>query len=413
MTLAECIRVSLRALAANKLRALLTMLGIIIGVAAVIALMAMGRGAQAAITQQIQSLGANLLFVRPGASTQSGVRQSQGSQQTLTLDDAAALAHQVPTIAAVAPEVNGSVQLVANGQNVSTRITGTSASYPEVRNFHATRGQFFTQEQENSRASVIVIGNTVATNLFPGQNPVGQWVRVSLGGQPGVMFRVVGVMESKGGTGFGNQDDQVFVPATAYTARLAANRTARGGYTVSTINVQVRDPASMRDTVQQIGAVLRQRHRVLQDDFTVQSQEDFLQTISQVTGTMTLFLGAIAGISLVVGGIGIMNTMLVSVTERTREIGIRKAVGARRADIVVQFLTEAVVLTAIGGFLGMSLGWLISTLMRLAFPSLPTSVPLWAAALGVGVSVGVGLFFGTWPAVKAAKLDPVVALQYE
>src|SRR5581483_3676007 len=202
MSLRECIRVSLRALGANKLRALLTMLGIIIGVAAVIALMAMGRGAQAAITQQIQSLGTNVLFVRPGASTQSGVRQSSGSQQTLTLEDGTALAEQVPAVKAVAPELNGNVQLVANGQNWSTRVIGTSASYPEVRNAKTARGQFFTREQEDNRASVIVLGQTVVTNLFPGQDPIGQSVRVSMGGRPGVMFRVIGVMESKGGSGF-------------------------------------------------------------------------------------------------------------------------------------------------------------------------------------------------------------------
>ncbi|HEY7064074.1 MAG TPA: ABC transporter permease [Chloroflexota bacterium] len=416
MNVAECIRVAVRALAANKLRALLTMLGIIIGVAAVISLMAVGRGAQAAITQQIQSLGTNLLFVRPGASTQSGVRQSQGSMQSLTLADAAALAQQVPAIAAVAPEVNGSVQLVANGQNWSTRVIGTSASYPDVRNFHAARGQFFTREQEDDRASVIVLGNTVATNLFPGLDPVGQAVRVNLSGRPGVMFRVVGVMESKGGTGFGNQDDQVFVPVTSYATRLSASRTVHGDFSVGTLNVQVNAKAAMRDAVQQIGTVLRQRHRVMQDDFTVQSQEDFLQTASQVAGTMTMFLGAIAGISLVVGGIGIMNIMLVSVTERTREIGIRKAVGAKRRDILLQFLVEATVVSLLGGFLGISTGVGLSRFVgRLPLPGMFAGALVTADAviLAFTVSAAIGMFFGIYPAMRAARLSPIEALRYE
>ncbi|HZS00734.1 MAG TPA: ABC transporter permease [Chloroflexota bacterium] len=416
MSLRECIRVSLRALGANKLRALLTMLGIIIGVAAVIALMAMGRGAQAAITQQIQSLGTNVLFVRPGASTQSGVRQSSGSQQTLTLEDGTALAEQVPAVKAVAPELNGNVQLVANGQNWSTRVIGTSASYPEVRNAKTARGQFFTREQEDNRASVIVLGQTVVTNLFPGQDPIGQSVRVSMGGRPGVMFRVIGVMESKGGSGFGNQDDQAFVPVTSFATRLSATRTAHGQLSVGTLNVQVDDQASVRDTMQQVSALLRQRHKVTQDDFTVQSQEDFLQTISQVSGTMTIFLGAIAGISLIVGGIGIMNIMLVSVTERTREIGIRKAIGARRRDILLQFMVEAMVVSVLGGVIGISVGVGVSRVVgRLPLPGMFGSALVTpdAVVLAFTVSAAIGMFFGIYPAMRASRLRPIEALRYE
>src|SRR3954454_20586681 len=356
MNFTTTLRTAIRALSANKLRALLTMLGIIIGVAAVISLMSVGRGAQAAVTDQIQGLGTNLLFVRPGSTQQGGIRAGQGSAQSLSLDDAQAIAADVESVAGVAPEVGGGAQLVAAGQNWSTRITGTTEDYPDVRNFHVADGDFFSRQQVDSRSAVAVLGSTVAQNLFGDLSPVGESVRISVGGRGGVSFRVIGVMETKGGTGQGNQDDQVFVPLTAYQTRLIPTRTVRGSYTVSTINVQVADAADMPAAVQDIGAVLRQRHRVNQDDFTIQSQEDFLATATQVTGIMTVLLGAIAGISLVVGGIGIMNIMLVSVTERTREIGIRKAIGAKRKDILLQFVTEATVVSVCGGLVGMGLG---------------------------------------------------------
>jgi len=415
VSILECVRIALRALAANRLRALLTMLGIVIGVAAVISLLAVGRGAQATVTQQIQSLGTNLLFVRPGAAQQGGVRQSQGSAPSLTLDDAIALL-QLPTVAGVAPEISGSGQLVAGGLNWSTRILGTNASYAQVRNAKVARGDFITPEHEQDRANVVVLGSTVATNLFPAGDPLGQTVRISMSGQAGVNFRVVGVMESKGGTGFGNADDQVFVPATSYATRLSAARTVHGDVTVSTVNVAVRSVADMRDTQQQVAAILRQRHRVAVDDFTIQNQEDFLQTISQVTGTMTVLLGSIAGISLVVGGIGIMNIMLVSVTERTREIGIRKAVGARRKDILLQFLVEATVVSLLGGLIGITIGiGLARVVGRLGLPGPFANALVTADAvlLSFTVSAAVGLFFGIYPAMRAARLRPIEALRYE
>ncbi|HZR97577.1 MAG TPA: ABC transporter permease [Chloroflexota bacterium] len=415
MSILESTRTALRALSANRLRALLTMLGIIIGVGAVITLMAVGRGAQATITQQIQSLGTNLLFVRPGSSQQSGIRQSQGSAPSLTLNDATALL-QVPAVAAVAPEISGSGQLVAGSQNWSTRILGTNASYSQVRNAKVARGDFITPEHEETRANVVVLGSTVATNLFPAADPLGQTVRISVSGRPGVNFRVVGVMEAKGGTGFGNTDDQVFVPATAYATRLSASRTVHGDITVSTINVEVRSVAEMAAAQQQVGAILRQRHRVAVDDFTIQNQEDFLQTVSQVTGSMTVFLGAIAGISLLVGGIGIMNIMLVSVTERTREIGIRKAVGAKRKDILLQFMVEATVVSLLGGLVGIAIGLGLTRVVgRLNLPG-PFSnalVTADAVLLSFTVSAAVGLFFGIYPAVRAARLRPIEALRYE
>ncbi|HEY7065740.1 MAG TPA: ABC transporter permease [Chloroflexota bacterium] len=416
MNLTTTVRTALRALAANKLRALLTMLGIIIGVAAVISLMSVGRGAQAAVTDQIQGLGTNLLFVRPGSTQQGGIRAGGGSAQTLSLDDAQAIADQVDSVVGVAPEVSGGAQLVAAGQNWSSRVTGTTEDYPDVRNFHVADGDFFTRQQVDARSAVVVLGSNVAQNLFGEDEAVGQSVRISLFGRSGVSFRVIGVMESKGGTGLGNQDDQVFVPLTAYQTRLAPTRTVRGSYQVSTINVQVADAKLMDQATQDIGALLRQRHRVTQDDFTIQSQADFLSTAAQVTGIMTILLGAIAGISLVVGGIGIMNIMLVSVTERTREIGIRKAIGARRKDILLQFLVEAAVVSLLGGLVGMAIGIGLAHLMSgvpLNGQKLTTLVTPDAVLLSVTVSAAVGLFFGIYPATRAARLRPIEALRYE
>jgi len=412
----ESVRIAVRALAANKLRALLTMLGIIIGVAAVISLMSIGRGAQAAVTERIQGLGTNLLFIRPGSAQQGGIRGGQGSAQSLSLEDAQTIAEQVPEVTGVAPEIGGFAQLVANGQNWNTRVTGTTEDYPTVRNFNVASGDFFTRQNVDGRARVVVLGSTVAQNLFGDLDPIGESVRISRSGQPGSTFRIVGVMETKGGTGFGNQDDQVFVPVSTYHTRLAPARTVRGSYQVSTINVQVADADVMQEAVQEIGAVLRQRHRVTQDDFTIQSQEDFLQTAAQVTGIMTVLLGAIAGISLVVGGIGIMNIMLVSVTERTREIGIRKAVGARRRDILLQFLVEATVVSVLGGLIGMSLGVGLARLLSgvdLNGQKLTTLVTADAVVLSFTVSAAVGLFFGIYPAMRAARLHPIEALRYE
>jgi putative ABC transport system permease protein len=416
MTPIEVLRTALRALGANKMRALLTMLGIIIGVAAVISLMSVGRGAQAAVTSQIQGLGSNLLFVRPGTTQQGGIRQGNGSSQTLSLDDANAIAAEVPAVVGVAPEIGGVAQLVASGQNWSTRVTGTTEDYPNVRNFQVASGDFFSRQQVDSRSAVVVLGSSVAQSLFGDADAVGESVRISLFGRPGVTFRVVGVMETKGGSGLGNQDDQVFVPLTAYQTRLAPTRTVRGSYTVSTINVQVDDAADMSGAVQDISALLRQRHRVSQDDFTIQSQEDYLATAAQVTGIMTVLLGAIAGISLVVGGIGIMNIMLVSVTERTREIGIRKAIGAKRKDILFQFVTEATVVSVLGGLIGMGLGLGLARLLsgvQFNGQKLTTLVTPDAVLLAFSVSAAVGLFFGIYPAMRAARLRPIEALRYE
>jgi putative ABC transport system permease protein len=416
MNVVESMRIAVRALGANKLRALLTMLGIIIGVSAVISLMSVGRGAQAAVTERIQGLGTNLLFIRPGSTQQAGVRAGGGSAQTLSLEDAQAIADQVPTVVGVAPEIGSPAQLVAGGQNWSSRVLGTTEDYAAVRNATIANGDFITRQNLDGRSRVVVLGATVADNLFGDSDPINEQVRISLFGRQGTSFRVIGVMEKKGGSGMGNQDDQVFIPLTTYHTRLTTARTVRGSYQVSTINVQVADAAVMQDAVQEIGALLRQRHRVNQDDFTIQSQEDFLATAAQVTGVMTVLLGAIAGISLVVGGIGIMNIMLVSVTERTREIGIRKAVGARRRDILLQFLVEATVVSVLGGLIGMGIGVGLSQLLSgidLNGQRLTTLVTADAVILSFTVSAAVGLFFGIYPAMRAARLRPIEALRYE
>jgi putative ABC transport system permease protein len=417
----SAVRVALRALGANKLRTTLTMLGIIIGVAAVIALMSIGRGAQAQVTSQIQSLGTNLLFIRPGSTNQGGIRSGAGQAATLTLEDSDAIA-SLSNVVAAAPEVGTLIQILSNGENWSTRATGVTEDYATVRNTKMADGEWINRQHVDARSLVVVLGDSVAKQLFPDTDPIGQSVRMSVGSRTGTNFRVIGVAEPKGASGFGNQDDQVYVPITTVMARLFAQRTARGAPNVSTVNVQVASETVMDDTVEEIGELLRERHKVTQDDFSIQSQQDFLNTFDQIAGTFTLLLGAIAGISLVVGGIGIMNIMLVSVTERTREIGIRKAVGARRRDILTQFLVEAIVVSVLGGAIGIALGSglaaLISTIQVPgngggAASNLQTQVGLDSVLLAFCVSAAVGLFFGIYPATRASRLNPIEALRYE
>ncbi|HEX2924597.1 MAG TPA: ABC transporter permease [Chloroflexota bacterium] len=419
MNLAESLRVALGSLVSNKMRSALTMLGIIIGVGAVIALMSVGRGAQAMITNQIRGMGTNLLFITPGAARDSGVRQAQGSAPTLTFEDAEAMSEPglIPEVVAVAPEMSSFGQVIAGANNVNTRVTGVTAEYETVRNFHAAIGTFITKQNVDSKSSVAVLGANVAASLFPEQDPLDQSVDISFGNRR-IRFRVIGVLESKGSQAMGNQDDLIFVPLTTLQSRVFVSRTARGGRNVSTINVQVtsEDPAVMAAAVQNIGDLLRERHHTIQDDFTIMSQEDMLATANQVTGVMTMLLGAIAGISLVVGGIGIMNIMLVSVTERTREIGIRKAVGAKRRDILVQFLVESVVVSVAGGAIGVIIGTGLSSLigsLDLGGQKIPAMVAPDAILLAFGVSTAIGVFFGIYPASRAARLNPIEALRYE
>jgi putative ABC transport system permease protein len=409
-------RIALRALGANKLRASLTMLGMIIGVGAVIAMVAIGNGAQAAITAQIEGMGTNLLTITPGARQQAGVRQQAGADPTLTLEDAQAIAAEpgLP-VAYVSPEASGFGQIIARGQNTNTRIQGVTADYEMVHNAHAGSGSFISTQDVDANSSVIVLGTNVAQTLFADADPIGQTVKVSMG-QVGSNYRVVGVMESKGGSGFGNLDDQAFVPLTTLQRRLAGQRNSRGARNVNSIAVSVSSESQTKAATAAIGDLLRLRHKTAQDDFTIISQEDILATAGQITGVMTLLLGSIAGISLVVGGIGIMNIMLVSVTERTREIGIRKAVGARRSDILTQFLVESVVVSVVGGGIGLALGFGLSQLVAgvdLGGMKLTPVVTPEAVMLAVGVSAAIGVFFGAYPAWRAARLHPIEALRYE
>lgn len=410
MNLLESTRIALRSLMANKLRAGLTMLGVIIGVAAVIALMSIGRGASAAISSQIQSIGTNLLFVRPGAAQTSGVRGAEGSAGTLTIEDSKAL-EAIDGVVAVAPEVNSFAQIVYQGNNTNARVLGVTETYPEVSNFSPAAGEFITAVNVAAKSAVACLGSSVAGTLFPDQDPVGQTIRMN-----NVPFRVVCVMESKGGTSFLSQDNQVFVPLPTAQTRLSRGGRFRGGNNIDTLNIKLTD-SSLGDAVtQQAGEILRERHRVFEDDFTITSQEDVLSAATAVTDTLTIFLGGIAAISLIVGGIGIMNIMLVSVTERTREIGIRKAVGAKRRDILMQFLTEATVLSVFGGLIGTALGWGIATALgrvSLGNTQITPVVDTSAILLAVAFSVAVGLFFGIYPAVRASALRPIEALRYE
>ncbi|MSP12418.1 MAG: FtsX-like permease family protein [Chloroflexi bacterium] len=406
MQIWESIRVALTAIVANKLRSALTMLGIIIGVGAVIALMSIGRGAQASITDQISSIGTNLVFVRPGAVNQGGVRTAQGAAATLTYDDALAL-QNVSNIAAVAPEFGTGGQVIYQGQNVNTRITGVTPEYLDVRNYVLADGENITQSQLQGRSTVAILGANIATTLFGDAPPIGQSIRVN-----NVPFRVIGVLVAKGGNGIGSQDDLILVPLTTALTRLSRGGQFRGATVVSSINVQVADAASIDPAIQEISDILRQRHHVLyEDDFSVSSQRDALTTLTQVTGVLTAFLGGIAAISLIVGGIGIMNIMLVSVTERTREIGLRKALGAKRQDLLTQFLTEATILSLAGGLIGIAIGIGVSRLIQNF--NFNTVVGLDSVILATLFSIAVGLFFGIYPASRAASLNPIEALRYE
>ena len=345
------LRMAVTALGANKMRSTLTVLGVVIGVAAVIALMSIGRGTQATITSSIESMGTNLLFVSPGATTQNGVRGAAGSASTLTLEDAQAIS-LAPSVAAVAPQITSSAQVVAGRQNTRTQVLGATPEYEFVRNFPVDQGSFVTAAQVRAHSLVVVLGSGVAETLFGLISPIGESVKIN-----GMQYRVIGVLKSKGGTGFGSQDNQIIIPITTVQDRLSSQRTSAGGRSVQLINVQMTSSQENDAAVQQVTDILRERHRITgDDDFTITSQQDTLATLNQSIGVFVIFLGAIAGISLLVGGIGIMNIMLVSVTERTREIGIRKSVGAKRNDILLQFLTESALLSLSGGGMGILLG---------------------------------------------------------
>jgi putative ABC transport system permease protein len=417
MTLTLALGVALRAMSANVLRTLLTTLGIVIGIGAVIGLMSIGRGLNEVFTGQVQGLGTNLLYVTPGNFEEGGV--SRGQTQALTYNDALALnqSFAAPSVVAAVPEAYSGAQLIIGGANVPTRILGTNHQYEFVRNSPVEFGEFISREQVEGRSRVIVLGSSVADDLFEDADPIGLTLRVSTFGRRGVPFQVIGVLESKGGGFGGNQDDVAIIPITTMQTRLNPSRSPGGQISVSSIAVEVVSEDELEDATEQIGEILRERHRVVEDDFTIQSQRDLLGFVNTFTTALTIFLGGIAAISLVVGGIGIMNIMLVSVTERTREIGIRKALGAKRRDILLQFLLESVIVSVIGAVIGIGLGGLLSFIVS-QIPLgddtfLPTLVAGDAILLAVGVSMAIGLFFGIYPAARAASLNPIDALRYE
>ncbi|MBU6231163.1 MAG: ABC transporter permease [Patescibacteria group bacterium] len=409
MTTADLIHETFSALTANKVRTALTMLGIIIGISSVIVMVAIGQGAQGSIQSSIQSLGSNLLIVFPGAQRTFGYGASggRGAAQTLTPSDADAISSEVANVSAVAPELDGRYQITARGTNTNTQVIGTVPAYTSIRNVEIADGNFFSDADVSARNKVAVIGPTTASDLFPdGAEPVGQQISIK-----GVLFTVIGVTQSKGSSGGpGNQDDVVFVPLTDAQLFLAGNTTY-----YSTIDVSAASQGAMAQVQNDITALLLSRHKIsdpTQADFNVLNQASIVSAASSITGTFTLLLGAVAGISLVVGGIGIMNMMLTTVTERTREIGLRKAIGAKRHDINTQFLTEAVALTVIGGGIGVALGWLASYIVTSA-GILQTSVSTSSIILAFGVSAVIGIAFGYYPARRASRLNPIEALRYE
>src|SRR6266498_4435955 len=411
MSLIEVGRLAFESLFANKVRALLTMLGVIIGVASVVALLAIGNGATASITSQIQSNGTNLLTIRPGSRNRRGPGE-QNQAQTMTMADVAALAALKLPITGPSPEYGGSGQIVAPAADTNATITGVTAAYQAISNLKLSSGTFITDDQVSGADGVVVLGNTIAKTLFGSGTAVGQNVRVA-----GHTLRVIGVLELKGSGGFGSVDDQALVPITVAQQQLFGARTPDGnGWKVSSIQISVTNSADINAVQSRIQSLLRERHNLsadgTKDDFQVMNQASLLSSLSTVTTLLTYFLASVAGISLLVGGIGIMNIMLVSVTERTREIGLRKAVGARPRDILLQFVVEALVISLAGGVIGLAIGVGIAFLVTLT-GLLTATVTASAVLLAVGFSLAVGLFFGIYPAQRAAKLNPIQALRYE
>ena len=397
-------------LSTHKLRSFLTMLGIIIGVASVIILMSIGKGTTAQILSNIQSMGSDLITISPGASFGAGgVRGAGGSTRTLTMEDAEAIAEQVPYISAVAPSSSSNLQLVVGGENTNAQVTGTTPEYQDVQNLEIAYGAFFTEYDYQRGSKVAVLGSNVKETLFGDADPIGQQMRMG-----SIIVRVIGILESKGG-GFNSPDDAVLIPLTALQQAVAQTRSAQGERVVSSISLTVSDEEQADYVVEEITSLLRSRHRLgasADDDFSIMSMEELASTIEEISGTLTLLLGAIAAIALLVGGIGVMNIMLVSVLERTREIGIRKALGARERDIWGQFLTEAAFLTFAGGIIGIVAGWAISYFVS-SMGLMTTLVTADIVILAISVSVGIGLSFGFFPAWQASRLNPVEALRYE
>lgn len=396
------VKVGLKSLVANKLRSLLAMLGIIIGVAAVISMLAIGAGAKTQILNRISAMGTNLLMIRPQQSGTGGVMS--GTSQRLTLDDAQAILDEIDGVASLAPAVNGNAQVKYMSANSRVSIVGTSTTYLPIRDFHIEKGRGFTESECDGNSRVAVLGPMTVTNLFVNDEPIGETIKVN-----SVNFTVVGVLKAKGDQGFYNPDDQILVPYTTAMKQLFGQDYLRE------IDVQCQEGADL-DTVQaDITTLLRKRHKLqpeATDDFSIRNQADMIQTATEVTQTFTTLLGCVASISLLVGGIGIMNIMLVTVTERTREIGVRKAIGARRQSIRMQFLIESMIISGLGGFMGVALGVASAAIIG-KFTTFPSVVQMPSIFLALAFSAVVGVFFGWYPAARAAALDPVEALRYE
>ena len=396
---------ALEALLSNKSRSFLTTLGIVIGVAAVIVIVGLGQGSSAQMQSQLSSLGTNLLTISPGSTRSSGIQGGAGTSTSLKSDDADAIASQVPGVAAISPTVSGSAQVIAGNKNWNTRVQAVLPAYQQIQSWQIAQGGFFTDADNTAARNVAVIGQTVATNLFgTGASPVGQQIQVR-----NVPFTVVGVLASKGSGFGGDQDDTILIPFKAGQIRLF------GSNNVNSILVQASGADQLTTVSNDITTLLHTRHRLQagqSDDFSIRNNNSMIETMSSIGQTMTLLLGGVAAVSLVVGGIGIMNIMLVSVTERTREIGIRMAIGARGTDILAQFLAEAIVLSLIGGFIGVGAGIGILLLLP-SVAGFAAAIPMNAIALSVGFAAAVGIAFGVYPARKASQLDPIVALRYQ
>jgi putative ABC transport system permease protein len=407
MNILSVIKVALRALNRNKMRSALTMLGIVIGVGAVIAMVSIGQGAQRTVQEQIQSIGTNVVFVWPGSMNSNGVRLGAGASNSLTESDVEAIERECPSVTAASAIVRSSAQIVFGDQNWYTQVQGTNEKFCQIRDWHILWGEFFTASDVRTASRVIVLGKTAADNLFAGANPIGQMVRLH-----NLPFRVIGVLASKGQSGMGqDQDDVAVMPYTTVQKKLI-------GQTIPHINAIMLSCVSSEETrlaVGQVTSLLRQRHKIREDqpdDFMVRNLTDIAETAEQTNHVMTLLLGSIAAVSLLVGGIGIMNIMLVSVTERTREIGIRMAIGARPAYIRMQFLTESIVLSLFGGVAGI-LGGIILSYVISRVLNWPTLVSAFSIVISFGFAAMVGIFFGFYPARKASALDPIDALRYE
>lgn len=405
MRINDLLQETYSAITVNKARSGLTILGIVIGIASVIALTAVGQGAQNSIASNIQSIGSNLVIVQNGAQRTGGVSAGFGSAQSLKTSDADAIREKLNLAVAVSAEISKRYQITTPGKNTNTQVIGTIPDYSATRNVQVENGVFITTQNLENNSKVAVIGPTVKTDLFSeDQDPIGQTIRINK-----IDFKVIGVTKSKGGSGFNNQDDMVYIPLSTMQKFFT------GDEYLSSISVQAVDQDSMTELQNQITDLILERHNITDPnkaDFSTMNQADIASTASSIAGTMTLLLSAIAGISLLVGGIGIMNMMLTSVTERTREIGLRKAIGAKRKDISLQFLTEAITLTFFGGIIGILTGWSISFLATIFF-GLATKVSLSSILLAFGVSTGIGIVFGLYPAQRAAGLNPIEALRFE